>query len=96
MQSREIQALLAKMGMGQAGQSLPQYRERLRVMGLLAAMATEISKPTLSHWTHTPTFWRGRKRSRIACATPALTRRMYIPCRFAARARPKTKASLAS
>jgi hypothetical protein len=52
-QTAEIQALLAKMGMGQAGQSLPQYQERLRVMGLLAAMATEISKPTLSHWTHT-------------------------------------------
>ncbi len=52
-QSGEIQALLAKMGMGQEGQSLPQYQERLRVMGLLAAMATEISKPTLSHWTHT-------------------------------------------
>jgi hypothetical protein len=52
-QSGEIQALLAKMGMGQAGQSLPQYQERLRVMGLLAAMASEIRKPTLSHWTHT-------------------------------------------
>jgi len=52
-QSSEIQALLAQMGMGQAGQSLPQYQERLRVMGLLAAMATDISKPTLSHWTHT-------------------------------------------
>jgi hypothetical protein len=52
-QSREIQTMLAKMGVGQAGQSLPQYQERLRVMGLLAAMATEISKPTLSHWTHT-------------------------------------------
>jgi hypothetical protein len=49
----EVHALLAKMGVGQAGQSLPQYRERLRVMGLLAAMATDISKPTLSHWTHT-------------------------------------------
>src|SRR5262245_59001728 len=49
----EVQALLAKMGVGQAGQSLPQYRERLRVMGLLAAMATDISDPTLSHWTHT-------------------------------------------
>ena len=52
-QTQEIQALLAKVGMGQAGQSLPQYQERLRVMGLLAAMATDISKPTLSHWTHT-------------------------------------------
>ena len=52
-QSREVQTLLAQMGVGQAGQSLPQYQERLRVMGLLAAMATEISKPTLSHWTHT-------------------------------------------
>jgi len=52
-QSREIQTLLAQMGVGQAGQSLPQYQERLRVMGLLAAMATDISKPTLSHWTHT-------------------------------------------
>jgi hypothetical protein len=49
----EVHELLAKMGVGQAGQSLPQYRERLRVMGLLAAMATDISKPTLSHWTHT-------------------------------------------
>ena len=29
-QSREIQALLAQVGMGQAGQSLPQYQERLR------------------------------------------------------------------
>jgi hypothetical protein len=52
-QSREVQTLLTQMGVGQAGQSLPQYQERLRVMGLLAAMATEISKPTLSHWTHT-------------------------------------------
>ena len=52
-QSREVQTLLAQMGVGQTGQSLPQYQERLRVMGLLAAMATEISKPTLSHWTHT-------------------------------------------
>jgi hypothetical protein len=52
-QTHEIQTLLAQMGMGQAGQSLPQYQERLRVMGLLAAMATDISKPTLSHWTHT-------------------------------------------
>ncbi len=52
-QTGEIQALLAQVGMGPAGQSLPQYQERLRVMGLLAAMATEISKPTLSHWTHT-------------------------------------------
>jgi hypothetical protein len=52
-QTGEIQALLAKMGMGPAGQSLPQYQERLRVMGLLAAMATEIRAPTLSHWTHT-------------------------------------------
>ena len=51
-QSREVQSLLARVGVGQAGQSLPQYQERLRVMGLLAAMATEISKPTLSHWTH--------------------------------------------
>jgi hypothetical protein len=49
----EIQAMLTEMGIGQAGQSLPQYQERLRVMGLLAAMATEIGKPTLSHWTHT-------------------------------------------
>jgi hypothetical protein len=52
-QTGEIQELLAQMGVGPAGQSLPQYQERLRVMGLLAAMATEISKPTLSHWTHT-------------------------------------------
>src|ERR1043165_7335295 len=52
-QTSEIQALLAQVGMGPAGQSLPQYQERLRVLGLLAAMATEISKPTLSHWTHT-------------------------------------------
>jgi hypothetical protein len=52
-QSSAVQGLLAQMGLGQAGQSLPQYQERLRVMGLLAAMATEISKPTLSHWTHT-------------------------------------------
>lgn len=52
-QTGEIQALLAQMGMGPAGQSLPQYQERLRVTGLLAAMATEISNPTLSHWTHT-------------------------------------------
>jgi hypothetical protein len=49
----EMQALLAKVGIGQAGQSLPQYQERLRVMGLLAAMASEIRQPTLSHWTHT-------------------------------------------
>jgi hypothetical protein len=49
----EVQTLLAQMGVGQAGQSLPQYQERLRVMGLMAAMATDISKPTLSHWTHT-------------------------------------------
>ena len=52
-QVREIQELMAQMGVGPAGQSLPQYQERLRVIGLLAAMATEISKPTLSHWTHT-------------------------------------------
>jgi len=52
-QTGEIQAMLAQVGVGQAGQSLPQYQERLRVMGLLAAMATEIRKPTLSHWTHT-------------------------------------------
>jgi hypothetical protein len=51
-QTHEILELLAKMGVGAAGQSLPQYQERLRVGGLLAAMATEISKPTLSHWTH--------------------------------------------
>ena len=52
-QTGEIQAMLTQMGMGPAGQSLPEYLERLRVMGLLAAMATDISKPTLSHWTHT-------------------------------------------
>src|SRR5262249_23657490 len=57
-QSSEIQALLTKMGIGQAGQSLPQYQERLRVMGLLAAMATDISKPTLTHWTHTDVLTR--------------------------------------
>jgi hypothetical protein len=51
--SREIQTFMTQVGMGEEGQSLPQYQERLRVMGLLAAMATEISKPTLSHWTHT-------------------------------------------
>ena len=42
-------------------------------MGLLAAMATDISKPTLSHWTHTDVL-ASRKRSRISCATPALIR----------------------
>ena len=52
-QSSEIQAMIARLGVGPAGQTLPQYQERLRVMGQLAAMATEISKPTLSHWTHT-------------------------------------------
>jgi hypothetical protein len=51
--SSEIQTFMAQLDMCQAGQSLPQYQERLRVMGLLAAMATDISKPTLSHWTHT-------------------------------------------
>ena len=39
------------------------------------------------------TFWRGRKRSTVSCATPALIRCMCIPCRFAARARRKTRAS---
>src|SRR5262249_50268233 len=47
------QTLMAQMGMSQAAPSLPQYQERLRVMGVLAAMATDVSKPTLSHWTHT-------------------------------------------
>jgi hypothetical protein len=70
-QSSEIQALLAKMGMGQAGQSLPQYQERLRVMGLLAAMATDISKPTLSHWTHTDVLARPQAiKDLMDCASP--------------------------
>src|SRR5215471_7344829 len=70
-QSPEIQALLGQMGMGQAGQSLPQYQERLRVMGLLAAMATEISKPTLSHWTHTDVLANPQKIKDLMCdATP--------------------------
>src|ERR1043166_1175943 len=45
-QTSEIQAMLTQMGMGPAGQSLPEYLERLRVMGVLAAMATDISKLT--------------------------------------------------
>jgi hypothetical protein len=56
--TREIQAMLEQMGIGQAGQSLPQYQERLRVMGLLAGMAADISKPTLVHWTHTDVLTR--------------------------------------
>ena len=51
--SREIQTFLTQVGVDHAGQSLPQYQERLRVMGLLATLATEISNPILSHWTHT-------------------------------------------
>jgi hypothetical protein len=66
-QSPEIQALLAQMGIGRAGQSLPQYQERLRVMGLLAAMATEISKPTLSHWTHTDVLARPQAIKDLMC-----------------------------
>jgi hypothetical protein len=66
-QSPEIRALLAKMGVGLAGQSLPQYQERLRVMGLLAAMATEISKPTLSHWTHTDVLARPHAIKDLMC-----------------------------
>ena len=31
----------------------PNTRSGCALMGLLAAMATEISKPALSHWTHT-------------------------------------------
>ena len=60
----EVQTLMAQMGMSQAAPSLPQYQERLRVMGLLAAMATDISKPTCRTGP-TPTFWRGRNRSGI-------------------------------
>jgi hypothetical protein len=66
-QSREVQTLLAKMDVGQPGQSLPQYQERLRVMGLLAAMATEISKPTLSHWTHTDVLARPHAIKNFMC-----------------------------
>jgi hypothetical protein len=67
LQSPEIRALFAQMGLGQAGQSLPQYQERLRVMGLLAAMATEISKPTLSHWTHTDILLRPQAAKDLMC-----------------------------
>lgn len=66
-QSREVQTLLAQMGIGQAGQSLPQCQEWLRVMGLLAAMATEISKPTLSHWTHTDVLARPQAIKDLMC-----------------------------
>jgi hypothetical protein len=66
-QSREVQTLLAQMGIGPAGHSLPQYQERLRVMGLLAAMATEISKPTLSHWTHTDVLARPQAIKNLMC-----------------------------
>lgn len=68
-QSPEIQKLLAQIGVGQAGQSLPQYQERLRVMGLLAAMATEFSKPTLSHWTHTDVLARPQAIKNFMCDT---------------------------
>jgi hypothetical protein len=68
-QSHEVQTLLAQMGVGQAGQSLPQYQERLRVMGLLAAMATQISKPTLSHWTHTDLLARPHAIKDFMCDT---------------------------
>jgi hypothetical protein len=68
-QSSEIQTLLAQIGVGQAGQSLTQYRERLRVMGLLAAMATDISKPTLSHWTHTDVLVKPQAIANLMCDT---------------------------
>jgi len=66
-QTSEIQAMLTQMGMGPAGQSLPEYLERLRVMGVLAAMATDISKPTLSHWTHTDVLARPQKIKDLMC-----------------------------
>jgi hypothetical protein len=66
-QSPEVQRLLGQLGVGQAGQSLPQYQERLRLMGLLAAMATEIGKPTLSHWTHTDVLARPQAIKNFMC-----------------------------
>jgi hypothetical protein len=65
--SGEVQTLMAQMGMSQAAPSLPQYQERLRVMGLLAAMATDISKPTLSHWTHTDVLARPQAIKDLMC-----------------------------
>jgi hypothetical protein len=63
----EVQTLMAQMGMSQAAPSLPQYQERLRVMGLLAATATDISKPTLSHWTHTDVLARPQAIKDLMC-----------------------------
>jgi hypothetical protein len=63
----EAQSLMAQMGMSQAAPSLPRYQERLRVMGLLAAMATDISKPTLSHWTHTDVLARPQQIRDLMC-----------------------------
>jgi len=37
------------------------------VIGLLAAMATEISKPTLSHWTHTDVLARPQTIKNFMC-----------------------------
>jgi hypothetical protein len=91
-QSPEIQKLLAQIGVGQAGQSLPQYQERLRVMGLLAAMATEISNPTLSHWTHTGVLARPQAIKNFMCDTDPNPLHVHR-CRFAARARHKSRAS---
>jgi hypothetical protein len=48
----KIQAMLRELNMPEAGQSLPEYQERLRVVGALAKLATDMSAPTLSHWTH--------------------------------------------
>jgi hypothetical protein len=65
--SGEVQTLMAQMGMSQAAPSLPQHQERLRVMGLLAAMATDISNPTLSHWTHTDVLARPQAIKDLMC-----------------------------
>jgi hypothetical protein len=48
----KIKALLAQLNVSEAGQSLPQYRERLRVLGALASITTQIHAPLLSHWTY--------------------------------------------
>lgn len=47
----ELRSLLGQLNMPAPGDSLEQFRERLRVLETLTALAIEISRPTLVHWT---------------------------------------------
>lgn len=51
--------MFAKIGVPRAGANLPQFRRRLKVLSNLSRLATELSNPTVVHWTQSNMLFAG-------------------------------------